>query len=90
MQILLLYGVMIGLLYFVLIRPQKKKQQKLTGMRDELKTGDKVTTIGGLAGIVKSVKEDDVALDVGSDQVLKFKKWAIGQVENKKEVVNEK
>lgn len=71
-----------ALMYFLIIRPQKKKNQQLTDMRSSIKKGDEVVTIGGIVGTVLSLKEDDVVLEVGSARVkLKFKKWAISSIE---------
>jgi len=82
MEMILIYGVMFGLLYFILIRPQKKKQKQLADMREAAKVGDKVVTIGGVVGVVKTVKEDDIHVEVGNDKIiLKLKKWAIGSIE---------
>ena len=68
-------------MYFVLIRPENKKQKKLAAMRNELKTGDTVVTIGGIVGKVVTVKEDKVTIATGADKVkLEFTKSAIADV----------
>ncbi len=67
--------------YFLLIRPQKKKDKQLKEMRESLAVGDKVTTIGGIIGEVASVKEDEVVLSVGPNKnKVPFEKWAIATV----------
>ena len=68
--------VMIGVFYFLLIRPQQKKAKALTNLRNEIVSGDKVVTIGGMIGTVVSVVEDEIRLDV-EGTTLAFKKWAI-------------
>jgi preprotein translocase subunit YajC len=73
-------AALFGLMYFLLIRPQRKKNKELAQMRDALKAGDRVITIGGIKGEVKRISEDDVLLKVGETQI-EFKKWAIGSVE---------
>jgi len=67
--------------YFLLIRPQKKKDKQLKEMRENIKVGDKVVTIGGIVGEVASVKSDEVVLSVGPNKnKIPFEKWAIGTI----------
>lgn len=75
---LILLGLMFVLLYFMMIRPEKKKKKEAEEMRNALKVGDKLTTIGGIVGVVCHIKDDNVVIEVGADRVrLEFKKWAI-------------
>jgi preprotein translocase subunit YajC len=70
--------------YFLAIRPQKKREKQITEMRDSLKVGDEVVTIGGMHGKVLKVKDDVVTLELGADKIkVDFSKWAIGSVANK-------
>lgn len=70
--------------YFLLIRPQKKKDKQLKEMRETLSAGDKVTTIGGIIANVAKVEEDFVVLELGPNRTkVPFEKWAIGSVETK-------
>ena len=72
------------LMYFMMIRPQKKKQKEEQEMRNNLRVGDELTTIGGIRGRVVSIKEDSIVLESGSDRTkLQFMKWAIQSVETK-------
>ncbi len=72
-----------GVFYFLLIRPQKKKEKQLQEMRDSIKVGDRVVTIGGIIGEVASVKSNEVVLSVGPNKnKVPFEKWAIGTVNN--------
>lgn len=81
-SIILMYVVLFGALWFFMIRPQKKKQQDLVKMRNDLVVGDTIVTIGGIVGRVSVVKEDEVHMSVGHNQeVLVVKKWAIGSVQ---------
>ena len=74
--------LMVVLMYFLLIRPQNKKEKKAAEMRNSIEVGDTVTTIGGVVGHVQSIKEDTFVLETGSDRVkLRFKRWAIQEVE---------
>ena len=70
--------IMVGVFYFMLIRPENKRKKEAEQMRSGLKTGDKVTTIGGICGTVVNVKDDKFVLETGADQVrIEFAKWAL-------------
>lgn len=58
MNMVILMGLTFAIAYFLLIRPQKKKESDRKKMIDELKKGDKVITIGGIYGTVTAVKEE--------------------------------
>ncbi len=60
---LIMLVLMFGVLYFFMIRPQKKKQKEEAKMRDNLQPGDEIMTIGGFYGRVISVKEDSVVIE---------------------------
>lgn len=76
--------LIVVLMYFMMIRPQKKKQKEEQQMRNNLRVGDELTTIGGITGRVVSIKDDTIVLESGSDRSkLVFKKWAIQSVETK-------
>lgn len=67
--------------YLFAIRPQKKKEKEIKEMRDSLKVGDEVITIGGIYGKILISKEDVVTLEVGSTKTrLDMTKWSIGSV----------
>ena len=75
---LIMLAVMFGLMYFMLIRPENKRKKEAEQMRSNLKSGDNVTTIGGVTGVVVDVKEDNFVLETGADRVrIEFTKWAI-------------
>ena len=86
--------LMFGVFYFLLIRPQRKKDKKVKDMLAALKVGDRICTIGGIYGTIISIKDDTVELSVGRDNVkLVFARWAIRNVEevtveNDSEVLN--
>ena len=70
--------VMIGVFYFLMIRPENKRKKEAEQMRSSVKTGDKITTIGGIIGTVVNVKEDKIVIETSADQVrIEFAKWAI-------------
>ena len=69
------------IIYFVMIRPQRKRDKEVAAMRSALKPGDDVVTIGGIIGRVVKVNEDTVVVQVGSEKVkVEFLKTAIGSV----------
>lgn len=86
--------LMFVVFYFLLIRPQRKKDKKVKDMLAALKVGDRICTIGGIYGTIISIKDDTVELNVGRDNVkLIFARWAIRNVEeiaieNDSEVLN--
>lgn len=81
---LLIWVAVFGVFYFLLIRPQKKKDKMLKEMRENLSVGDKVTTIGGIIAHVAKVEENAVILEIGPNRTkVPFEKWAIGTVESK-------
>jgi len=69
---------MFAIMYFVMIRPQKKRQKEEQAMRDAVDTGDDITTIGGICGRVVTVKENNLIIETGSDRTrMQITKWAI-------------
>ena len=76
--------LIVVLMYFMLIRPQKKKQKEEKQMRESLRVGDELTTIGGVCGRVVSIKDDTITIETGADRTkMQFKKWAIQSVDTK-------
>lgn len=65
-------------MYFVMIRPQKKQQKREQEMRDSLKIGDEITTIGGILGKIVTVKDDSIVIETGADcNRMKIARWAV-------------
>ena len=74
---------MIAIFYFLLIRPQRKKDKQVKDMLSALKVGDRICTIGGLYGTIAALKDDTVTLTMGSLQnTIVIARWAIRSVEN--------
>ena len=74
----IMMAVMVGIFYFLLIRPENKRKKEAEQMRSAVKVGDKITTIGGITGVVVSVKDEKFVMESGADQVrLELAKWAI-------------
>ena len=67
-MILMLVGIIV-LFYFFMIRPQKKQQNEVQNMRDNLVVGDEITTIGGIIGKIISIKEETCMIETGKDKV---------------------
>lgn len=64
--------------YFFLIRPQKKRDKAEKEMRDSIKVGDEISTIGGFIGKVVSIKDDTIVIESTADRTkLKLYRWAI-------------
>ena len=75
---LIMLVAMLAIFYFMLIRPENKRKKEAEQMRNSVKTGDKIVTIGGITGVVVDVKENKIVLETGADQVrIEFVKWAI-------------
>lgn len=68
--------------YFMLIRPQRKKDKKIKEMLDALKVGDRICTIGGIYGTVSGIKDETVYLKVGEQETpMVIARWAVRTVE---------
>ena len=73
-------AVMALLFYFMIIRPQKKKQKEEQKLRDSLQVGDEILTIGGFYGKIISIKEDSLVIESVLDHTKqKIARWAIQQ-----------
>ncbi|MGA2217956.1 MAG: preprotein translocase subunit YajC [Terracidiphilus sp.] len=78
---MLLPLLLIPVLYLVMIRPQQKKQKEWQAMLGSIKAGDRVTTAGGIRGIIVSIKDDVLVIRVAPDNVkLEVAKSAIASV----------
>ena len=83
MTLVLFAGLMV-LMYFMMIRPQKKQEKEAAEMRNALVVGDEVTTIGGIIGKVVSIKEETFVLETTKDRTkIRFLKGAIRSVDVK-------
>ena len=86
--------LIVAVFYFMMIRPQRKKDKKVKDMLSQLKVGDRVTTIGGIHGTIMGIKDETITLGVGAEKVkLVFARWAIRNVdevsiENDSEMLN--
>ena len=84
-QMVLPLVLMGAVFYFMLIRPQRKKDKQVKDMLNALKSGDRVTTIGGIYGTITGIKDDTITLAVGqkggAPMEMTVARWAIRQVE---------
>ena len=77
---ILMMVAVFAVMYFLMIRPQKKKQKEEQAMRDNLQIGDEITTIGGIVGKIVTVKDDSLIIETGADRNrMKITRWAISQ-----------
>ena len=75
---ILIYALIFGAMYLLLIRPQRKKQKEEKKMRENLMVGDEIVTIGGIYGRVISLKEDTIVIESNSDHSkLTVARWAL-------------
>jgi preprotein translocase subunit YajC len=81
-SLLLPFILMFAVFYFLLIRPQQKRQKQRNAMLNSLKKGDKVVTIGGLHGTIAELTDDTVVLRVNDVTKLTFNRAAIESVKN--------
>jgi preprotein translocase subunit YajC len=76
------FVALIALLYFMMIRPQRKKEKQTQSMREAVQVGDNIITVGGVIGRVVTIKEDAIIIETGADRSkMQIKKWAIQSVE---------
>ena len=68
--------------YFMLIRPQRKKDKEAKAMLDSLKVGDRICTIGGIYGTIVRIKDDVLTIEVGEQKSqMMIARWAVRNVE---------
>ena len=73
--------ILFVLMYFMMIRPEKKRKKQAEDLRNNLKKGDVITTIGGVVGKVVATNKDTIVIETGEDRVrIEFTKWAVSSV----------
>ena len=81
--IIALFAVIV---YFLMIRPQKKQEKETRDMRDNLQVGDEITTIGGIIGKIVSIKEETITIETSHDRTkIRFLRSAVRSVDVKAE-----
>ena len=79
------FALVIGIFYFLIIRPQNKRKKETQSMLTSLTKNDKIATIGGIRGVVQDVKDDTVIVKVDDSTKMEFSKSAIATVLERKE-----
>ena len=82
---LILFGGIALVFYFFMIRPQQKKQKEQKNFINEIKTGDRIVTIGGVHGKIVELDEETVTIDVEKGARIKFERSAISLEASKKQ-----
>ncbi|HVI42407.1 MAG TPA: preprotein translocase subunit YajC [Anaerovoracaceae bacterium] len=73
--------LLIVIMYFLLIRPQKKREKSVAAMRNSIKVGDEVITIGGICGKIVKTKDETLTIQVGADKTkFEIMRWAVSKV----------
>ena len=75
---IILMVAMFAMMYFFMIRPENKRKKDAQNLRDSLKVGDVITTIGGIVGTICKVDENTIVIETSADRVrVEFTKWAV-------------
>src|SRR5665647_2555427 len=75
--------LLIFIMYFLLIRPQKKREKATNQMRNTLQVGDEIITIGGVCGKIVKVKDETLIIQVGAEKIkFEIMRWAVSKVVN--------
>ena len=78
MTSIIMIVAMLGIMYFLMIRPESKRKKEAEQMRNAMKIGDEIITIGGICGKIVHLKDDKFVIETGADQVrIEFAKWAL-------------
>lgn len=73
--------ILLAIMYFLLIRPQKKREKEINAMRKGVQVGDEIITIGGICGKIVKTKEESLVIQVGADKVkFEIMRWAVSRV----------
>ena len=73
--------ILLLVMYFLLIRPQKKREKQVNAMRSGVQVGDEIITIGGICGKIVKTKEESLIIQVGADKVkFEIMRWAVSKV----------
>ena len=80
---LLMIVAMIAIFYFMLIRPENKRKKQAEEMRNSLKKGERITTIGGMTGRIVQVNDATIVFETGEDRVrIEIAKWGVQSTES--------
>jgi preprotein translocase subunit YajC len=87
MSTVIMFGLIIVIFYFMILRPQQKKQKERTKLLESVQKGDKVVTIGGAHGTVVGLDEKTVLVQIADDVKVKFERSAISQITRGNEMI---
>ena len=80
-SMIIMIVLMFAIMYFLMIRPENKRKKKAQEMRDSLKKGDVITSIGGIVGKIVHVNKDTIIIETSEDRVrMELTKWAVSSV----------
>jgi len=80
--IVIYLAFVLGMMYLIIVLPQKRRDKKTREMLNSMKVGSNVVTIGGIAGKVINIKDDEVVIETSVEKTqIRLKKWAIKEVE---------
>ena len=80
-SMIIMLVLMFAIMYFMMIRPENKRKKKAQEMRDSLKKGDVITSIGGIVGKIVHVNKDTIIIETSEDRVrMELTKWAVSSV----------
>ena len=78
---LIMIVAMVAIMYFLMIRPEQKRKKAAAEMRNSLKKGDQITTIGGIIGRIVLVSDNTIIIETSEDRVrMELTKWAVSSV----------
>ena len=81
MESMIMIVALMAVMYFFMIRPENKRKKQAQNMRDSLKKGDMITTIGGIVGRIVMVNPNTIVIETSDDRVrMELTKWAVSQV----------
>lgn len=83
-SMILVYVIIFGGMYLIMVRPQQKRRKQEEELKKSLQLGDEITTIGGIVGRIINIKDDtdSLIIESGSNKI-RIKKWAVSSVDNK-------
>lgn len=84
---LIMFGLIIAIFYFMILRPQQKRQKERASLLESVKKGDKVITIGGMHGTVIGLEDKSLLVQVAENVKLKFEKSAIASITREGETI---
>ena len=77
-SMIIMLVVFVAVFYFMILRPENKKKKEQEELRNSVRKGDQITTIGGIIGKVVNLKDDKIVIETGEDEVrMELMKWSV-------------